>query len=354
MHQLSIEATEAYEGSRKKVARFINAPSSQEVVFTRGTTESINLVKFAWGSKFVKKGDVILLTMMEHHSNIVPWQLLAKEKGARIEYAPHHARRAAWTWRSSSGSWALAPALVAFTHCSNVLGTINDAERLCSMAKRAGATTLVDAAQSTPHMAVDVQRIGCDFLAFSGHKMLGPTGIGVLYGGEGEAELDGPVPVRRGHDPRRSTWTGPGGTTSPTSSRRGPRTSRTPSGWAWRWTTSRRWGWTRSGGTRSSSSDTPSRRWRPYPASRSTVRWTWTLDGGVVSFNLADIHPHDMASILDEEGVAIRSGHHCAQPLMELLNVSGTSRASFYVYNSTDDIDVFIGALLKAKKVFCV
>ena len=168
VHQLSIEATEAYEGSRKKVAKFINAPSPQEVVFTRGTTESVNLVKFAWGSSFVKEGDVILLTLMVHHSNMVPWQQLAKQKGARIEYAPITA-----DGRLEMGEFerllGLSPVLVAFTHCSNVLGTINDAETLCSMARRAGATTLVDAAQSAPHMPIDVQKMGCDFCALSGH-----------------------------------------------------------------------------------------------------------------------------------------------------------------------------------------
>src|SRR5882762_3248016 len=166
VHQLSIEATETYENSRKKLAKFINSPSAQQVVFTRGTTESINLVKFAWGSKFIKEGDVILLTLMEHHSNMVPWQLLAKEKGARIEYAPitPDGRVDMAEFERLLG---LSPSLVAFTQCSNVLGTINDAERLCSMARQAGATTLVDAAQSAPHMPVDVQEMGCDFLAFS-------------------------------------------------------------------------------------------------------------------------------------------------------------------------------------------
>ena len=352
VHQLSVEATEAYENSRRKVAAFINSPSPQEIVFTRGTTESINLVKFAWGSKFVKKGDVILLTLMEHHSNMVPWQLLARETGARLEYAPITPDGKIDMGRFES-LLGLSPALVAFTQCSNVLGTINDAERLCSMAKKSGATTLVDAAQSAPHMPLDVQRMGCDFAAFSGHKMLGPTGIGVLYGRR--ELLDSMEPFQSGGDMIREVHVD-----------------------------GARW------------NDVPYK----FEAGTTSIADAITLGvaidylnsvgmknvrrhevqlleyafeamsripnlkiygpmgpeerGGVISFNLADIHPHDMASILDEEGVAIRSGHHCAQPLMDHLDVPGTSRASFYIYNSTADIDAFIGALLKAKSVFCV
>ena len=352
VHQLSIEATEAYESSRKKAAKFINAPSWQEVVFTRGTTESINLVRFAWGSKFVKRGDVILLTLMEHHSNIVPWQLLAKEKGARLEYAPITA-----DGRIDMGGFerllALSPSLVAFTQCSNVLGTINDAEKLCSMARKTGATTLVDAAQSTPHMPVDVQRIGCDFLAFSGHKMLGPTGIGALYGRR--ALLESMDPFQSGGDMIKEVHLD------------GARWNDVP--YKFEAGTSNIADAIGLGVAIDYLSSIGMENVRRHEV--ELLRYTFEklsripnikvygptdleARGGVVSFNLADIHPHDMASILDEEGVAIRSGHHCAQPLMEHLEVSGTSRASFYVYNSAADIDAFIGALLKAKSVFCV
>ena len=352
VHQLSIEATESYENSRKKLAKFINAPSSQEVVFTRGTTESINLVKFAWGSKFVKGGDVILLTLMEHHSNMVPWQLLAKEKGARIEYAPITA-----DGKIDMGEFermlGLSPALVAFTQCSNVLGTINDAEKLCSMARKAGATTLVDAAQSAPHMPIDVQRIGCDFLAFSGHKMLGPTGIGVLYGRR--ELLDSMDPFQSGGDMIKEVhlegarWNDvpykfEAGTTNIADA--------IGLGVAAEYLTSL-------GMENVRRHEVKLLAYAFEKMSRIPnikIYGPMELDarGGVISFNLADIHPHDMASILDGEGVAIRAGHHCAQPLMEHLGIPGTSRASFYVYNSTEEIDVFIGALLKAKSVFCV
>jgi cysteine desulfurase / selenocysteine lyase len=352
VHQLSIEATEAYEGSRKKVARFINSPSSQEVVFTRGTTESINLVKFAWGSKFVKKDDVILLTMMEHHSNIVPWQLLAKEKGARIEYAPITADGRV-DMAEFERLLGLAPAIVAFTHCSNVLGTINDAEKMCSMAKAAGATTLVDAAQSTPHMAVDVQRIGCDFLAFSGHKMLGPTGIGVLFGAK--EKLNSMDPFQSGGDMIREVHLdGARWNDIPYKFEAGTTNIADAIGLGVAVDYLSALGMDQIRRHEVELVRYAFERMAPIPGLRIYGPMDVDAHGGVVSFNLADIHPHDMASILDEEGVAIRSGHHCAQPLMELLNVSGTSRASFYVYNSTDDIDAFIGALLKAKKVFCV
>jgi cysteine desulfurase/selenocysteine lyase len=352
VHQLSIEATETYENSRKKLAKFINSPSAQQLVFTRGTTESINLVKFAWGSKFVKEGDVILLTLMEHHSNMVPWQLLAKEKGARIEYAPITAdgRIDMVEFERLLG---LSPSLVAFTQCSNVLGTINEAERLCSMAKKAGATTLVDAAQSAPHMPLDVQKMGCDFLAFSGHKMLGPTGIGVLYGRR--ELLDSMEPFQSGGDMIKEVhldgarWNDipykfEAGTTNIADA--------IGLGVAVEYLSSL-------GMENVRRHEVELLQYAFEKMSRiPNIKIYGPMDpearGGVISFNLADIHPHDMASILDEEGVAIRSGHHCAQPLMEHLNVPGTSRASFYVYNSTGDIDAFIGALLKAKSVFCV
>jgi len=352
VHQLSIEATETYENSRKKLAKFINSPSPQQVVFTRGTTESINLVKFAWGSKFIKEGDVILLTLMEHHSNMVPWQLLAKEKGARIEYTPitSDGRIDMAEFERLLG---LSPSLVAFTQCSNVLGTINDAQRLCSMAKRAGATTVVDAAQSAPHMPVDVQNIGADFFAFSGHKMLGPTGIGVLYGKKDL--LESMDPFQSGGDMIKEVhldgarWNDvpykfEAGTTNIADA--------IGLGVAVEYLSSL-------GMENVRRHEVDLLRYAFDKMARiPNIKIYGPMDpearGGVISFNLADIHPHDMASILDEEGVAIRSGHHCAQPLMEHLNVPGTSRASFYVYNSASDIDAFIGALLKAKSVFCV
>jgi cysteine desulfurase / selenocysteine lyase len=352
VHQLSIEATETYENSRKKVAKFVNSPTPQQVVFTRGTTESINLVKFAWGSKFVKEGDVILLTLMEHHSNMVPWQLLAKEKGARLEYAPITAE-GELDMAEFERLLSLSPALVAFTQCSNVLGTINDAKKLCSMARSAGATTVVDAAQSAPHMAVDVQDMGCDFLAFSGHKMLGPTGIGALYGRKDV--LDSMDPFQSGGDMIKEVHLdGARWNDVPYKFEAGTTNIADAIGLG---VAVQYLGALGMDSVRRHEVDLL--RYAFEKMSRiPNLKMYGPMDpevrGGVISFNLADIHPHDMASILDEEGVAIRSGHHCAQPLMEHLGIPGTSRASFYVYNSTADIDAFIGALLKAKSVFCV
>jgi cysteine desulfurase / selenocysteine lyase len=352
VHQLSIEATETYENSRKKVARFINSSSPQEVVFTRGTTESVNLVRFAWGSKFVKRGDLIVLTLMEHHSNMVPWQLLAKEKGARIEYAPLTA-----DGRLEIGEFerllGLSPALVAFTQCSNVLGTINDAERLCSMARRAGAVTLVDAAQSAPHMRVDVQSMGCDFLAFSGHKMLAPTGIGALYGRR--ELLDSMEPFQSGGDMIKEVHLdGARWNDVPYKFEAGTTNIADAIGLGVAVDYLESLGMEKVRRHEVELLEYTFEKLARIPNLKIYGPMDPEARGGVVSFNLADIHPHDMASILDEEGVAIRSGHHCAQPLMEHLGVPGTSRASFYVYNSTADIDAFVGALLKAKSVFCV
>ena len=350
VHQLSVEATETYENARKKVARFINAPSAQQVVFTRGTTESVNLVRFAWGSKYIRSGDLIALTMMEHHSNIVPWQLLAQEKGARLEYV-----RLTDDGRIDYAEYdrvlALHPALVAFTQCSNVLGTINDAEKMCQMAREAGATTLVDAAQSVPHMPVDVQKIGSDFLVFSGHKMLGPTGIGALYGKR--ELLNSMEPFQGGGDMIREVHMD------------GARWNDVP--------------YKFEAGTsniadaiglgvavdylESLGMDNVRRhevellRYAFENLSRiPNLTIYGPMDpeqrGGVVSFNLADIHPHDMASILNEEGVAIRSGHHCAQPLMRRLGVPATARASFYLYNDHDDLAALMAGLVKAGGLF--
>ena len=351
VHQLSVEATEAFEGARSKVATFVNA-STEEIVFTKGTTESINLVRYAWGSSHVKRGDLIVLTMMEHHSNIVPWQLLAKQVGAKIEFVglTKDGRLNLDHFEDLMGQ---SPSLVAFSHCSNVLGTINDAGKLTARAKKAGATTVIDAAQSVPHMPVDVRAIGCDFLAFSGHKMLGPTGIGVLYGRK--SVLEETEPFEAGGDMIREVHTS-GATWNdlPYKFEAGTQNSAGAVGL---------------GAAIDYLSAIRMERIREHEEAVTAyaleqmskvpgITVYGPLDarerGGVVSFNMGDIHPHDMASILDEEGVAIRSGHHCAQPLMELLDVPAMSRASFYIYNSFDDVDALMQALSKARNVFCL
>ncbi|MBI3841511.1 MAG: cysteine desulfurase [Thaumarchaeota archaeon] len=349
VHTLGEEATEAYEASRKKTATFIGA-TPKELVFVRGTTEATNLVRFAWGEKFVKKGDLVLTTMMEHHSNIVPWQLLCKNKGATLKFVGLNPD-CTLDLASFEGLLKEGPRLVAFTHCSNVLGTINDVSALCAKAATAGATTIVDGAQAVPHMAVDVGSLGCDFYAFSGHKMLGPTGIGGLYGRR--ALLEEMEPFHGGGEMIRevfldhSTWNDvpykfEAGTVNIADS--------IGLGAAVDYLTALGMDKVREHEVRllkyALSELAKVKGFRHYGPEDPSKK------GGVLSFNMADVHPHDLATILDEEGIAIRSGHHCAQPLMRWLDVSATSRASFHVYNSHDDVDALRAGLEKAGAIF--
>ncbi|MGD0638555.1 MAG: cysteine desulfurase [Nitrososphaerales archaeon] len=352
VHQLSIESTEAFDAARKKVVSFVDASAFEEIVFTRGATESLNLVRYAWGSRHIKKGDLIVLTLMEHHSNIVPWQLLAREVGARIEYVgvtPDGSLR----FEELESLMGQSPALVAFTQSSNVLGTINDAQKICSMARQAGATSVVDAAQSVPHMQVDVQKIGCDFLAFSGHKMLGPTGIGVLYGrrdvlAEMEPFLSGGDMIQEVHV-SGAKWND-----LPYKFEAGTQNVEGAVGLGAAIDYLNVLGMDRVRRHEEQLAAYALEQMGSVPGITVYGPNDVTLRGGVVSFNLGDIHPHDLASILDEEGVAIRSGMHCAQPLLESMGLSATSRASFYVYNSYDDVDALMGALSKARRIFCL
>jgi cysteine desulfurase / selenocysteine lyase len=352
VHQLSLEATEAFDSSRKTMMSFINASAFEEIVFTRGATESINLVRFAWGIHNIRKGDLIVLTMMEHHSNIVPWQLLAKETGARIEYVgitPDGSLRR----DQFEALMEQSPALVAFTQCSNVLGTINDAAALCAAARSAGATTVVDAAQSVPHMPVDVQKMDCDFLAFSGHKMLGPMGIGVLYGRR--ALLQEMEPFQSGGDMIKEVHlSGARWNDLPYKFEAGTQNVEGAVGLAAAADYLSSLGMERVRRHEEELTAYALEQMASVPGVTVYGPTDASRRGGVISFNLGDIHPHDLASILDEEGVAIRSGQHCAQPLMELLGLSATTRASFYVYNSHDDVDALMGALSKARRIFCL
>ncbi len=349
VHRLGEEATEAFESARSKVAAFVGGKPA-ETIFTRGTTESINLVRFAWGETEVGRGDLLVTTLMEHHSNIVPWQLLAKKKGATLKFVGLNSDG---TLKMGDLEKLLAesPKLVALTHCSNVLGTINDVAGICAKARKAGAVTVVDGAQSVPHMPVDISRLGCDFYAFSGHKMLGPTGIGVLWGKR--ELLERMEPFQGGGEMIRevfldhATWNDlpykyEAGTVNIADS--------IGLGAAVDYLRSL-------GMEKVRDHEVQLLRYamevlekvegfKMYGPMRPEQR------GGVVSFNLADVHPHDLATILDEEGIAIRSGHHCAQPLMRWLDVVATSRASFHVYNSYDDIDALRSGLEKARKVF--
>lgn len=351
VYEISEEATAAMEKARVKIARFIHARQSKQVIFTRNTTESINLVAYSWGSTNLSTGDLIVLTEMEHHSNLVPWQLLAQRTGTRLEFIPV----------SDDGQLRLdvyeqllkqQPKLVAFTHMSNVLGTINPAQEMITQAHAVGAIVLIDAAQSVPHLPVDVQTLDVDFLCFSAHKMLGPTGIGVLYGKK--ALLESMPPFMGGGDMirtvhlRESTWND-----LPWKFEAG-----TPAiaeaigfGAAIDYLSALNMGWVRQ----------HEREVTAYALEQLqqlpglTIYGPNAVDkrGGVISFTLADIHPHDLASILDQEvGVAIRAGHHCAQPLMERYHLAATARASFYVYTLPEEVDMLVKGLHKALQIF--
>jgi len=350
IHKLAEEATLAYEEARENVKKFISAKRASEIVFTRNATEALNLVAYAWGRANVGKGDRIVLTIMEHHSNIVPWQILAQERGATVEFIKIDQNG---ELRQDEVKELIddSTKIVCVTHASNVLGTINPVKDIGRLAHDSGALFLVDAAQSVPHMPVNVQDIDCDFAAFSGHKMLGPTGIGVLYGKT--ERLEGMPPFLGGGEMIREVHT---------------------SGASWKDLP-----YKFEAGTPNVSGAIGlgaavdylrnvgidnvlehEREITRYALGR--MRRVEGLDiygpmnvdqrVGVISFNLGDIHAHDLASILDEDGIAIRSGHHCAQPLMEFLQIPAASRASFYIYNTKEEVDVFIEALERARKIF--
>jgi len=349
VYALAEEATEAYEGARQKTARFVGS-RARELVFVRGTTEATNLVRFAWGEKNVKKGDLLVTTIMEHHSNIVPWQLLAKSKGATLKFV---GLQPDGTLDMGSFETLLkeSPKLVAVTHCSNVLGTINDVAKICARARSAGATTLVDGAQSVPHMPVDIKSVGSDFYAFSGHKMLGPTGIGALVAKK--ELLEEMEPFQGGGEMIKevfldhSTWNEvpykfEAGTVNIADA--------VGLGAAVDYLAGLGMSKVREHEIRLLDYALQTlgevRGFHQYGPEDSKRR------AGVISFSFADVHPHDLATVLDEEGIAIRSGHHCAQPLMRWLDVTATSRASFHVYNSYDDVDALKAGLQKAGAIF--
>jgi len=346
-HELSVEATDAYEGARAKVARFVGASRPEEIVFTRGTTEAINLVAYAWG-RSLGPGDEIVLTIMEHHSNIVPWQLLAERSGATIRYA-----ELTLGARLDVGQMAslIGPAtkLVGVTHVSNTLGVMNPVAEVAELAHEAGALCLVDGAQAAPHGAVDVQALGCDFYAFSAHKMCGPTGIGALWG---RSELLEAMPPFQGGGEMISEVRLEGSTWAPVPHKFEAGTPAIAEAVGF-------------GAAVDYLENIGFDAIRAHEAEivRYALSRLSSLDGlrivgptenrlGVVSFTYGDIHPHDLATILDRRGVAIRAGHHCNQPLMDHLGVDATARASFYLYTSRAEIDALIDALLVARDLF--
>ncbi|QTH44148.1 cysteine desulfurase [Cohnella sp. LGH] len=349
VHTLGSRATDAYEGAREKVARFLNAASSRQIIFTRGTTTALNLVASGYARQTLREGDEIVITPMEHHSNLIPWQQAAKTTGATLKYIP----------LQPNGTVALEDVeatvtertkIVSITYVSNVLGTINPIAEIAKIAHRKGAILVVDGAQSTPHMKVDVQALDVDFYAFSGHKMCAPTGIGALYG---KAQLlEQMEPIEFGgemidfvelHD---STW--------------------------------KELPWKFEGGTPiiagavglgaaidfleqigMDNIERHEHKLVKYAMERLSEIDGITIYGpsaeqraGLVTFNLGDVHPHDVATVLDTEGIAVRAGHHCCQPLMRWLKASATARASFYLYNTEQDIDRLAESLVKTKEFF--
>ena len=347
VHTLGQRATDAYEGARETVTQFIHAKDSKEIIFTRGTTSSINIVARSYGDAFITAGDEIVLTEMEHHSNLIPWQQVAKRTGATLKFIPLEADGTI-TMTSVKETITEKTKLVAITHVSNVLGTINPIKAITNYAHDMGAVVLVDGAQAVPHMAVDVVDLDCDFYAFSGHKLGAPTGIGVLYGKA--ALLNQMEPVEFGGEMidfvsltdatfKELPWKFEGGTPIIAGA----------VGLAKAIDYLQAIGFDKITAHEKALTD--------YAMSKLKQ-----LDGvdiygpeercGLITFNLTDVHPHDTATVLDSFGVAVRAGHHCCQPLMKWLNVTATARASFYVYNTFEDVDLFIDGLKQAKEFF--
>lgn len=347
VHTLGSRATDLYEGAREKVRKFINANTQKEIIFNRGTTTSINIVAQSYGLTHVKEGDEIVITEMEHHSNIIPWQQVAKRTGAKLKFIP----------LQENGTIKLEDArktitnktkIVAIAHVSNVLGTINPVKEITKIAHENEAVILIDGAQAVPHMQVDVQDINCDFYAFSGHKMLGPTGIGVLFGKQ--ALLEEMEPVEFGGEMidfvelYDSTW------------------KELP--WKFEGGTPIIAGAVGLGAAIDFLSDIGMDKVLEYEKKlvKYALEQMRTIDeitifgpenrAGLVTFNLDGVHSHDLSTVLDTEGIAIRAGHHCAQPLMKWLDVSSTARASMYIYNNEDDVDRLVAGLKKTKEYF--
>jgi cysteine desulfurase/selenocysteine lyase len=347
-YALAVEATESYEAARTAVARFVNAWVSDAVVFTRGTTESINLVAASWGRANVLAGDTVVVTAMDHHSNLVPWQILCQEKGATLRMV-----EVTRDGRLDVADYARAlesgPKLVAFPYVSNSLGTVNPAGQLIKLAHAAGAVTMVDGAQSTPHTRVDIQELDSDFYALSGHKMLGPMGSGALIAKP--MLLDAMPPYHGGGEmiervwDDRSTWN-----KVPHKFEGGTPNVEAAIGLG-----------AAIGYLEQLGMDRVAE--HEQALARVAIERLSQIDGvtiygsrehraGVVPFTYGDIHPHDLATILDRDGVCIRAGHHCTQPLMRRLGVAATARASFYIYNDVDDVEALVAAVRKAGELF--
>lgn len=354
LHALSMRATDAYEGARTRVTRFINARDPAEVVFTRGTTESINLVATSWGGANVKAGDVILLTEMEHHSNLIPWQMLAQRTGAHLRFVPIRGANATGLDLSYLDSlFTPEVKVLAFTHVSNTLGVVNPAAELCARARARGVVTVIDGAQSIGHMPVDVRAIDCDFYAFSGHKMAAPTGIGVLYGRQ--ALLDAMPPYQGGGgmiaqvDYQTARWK-----PSPERFEAGTPNFADAAALAAACDYLDALGRPEIARHDSELARLAYDRLAELPGIRLLGPGPGQERSGLVSFAFDGVHAHDVVTFADEDGLALRGGHHCNQPLMRKLGLTSTTRASFYVYNTPEEIDVLVASLRKILRFFGV
>ncbi len=353
LHTLSMRATDAYEGARARVAKFVNAADPAEIIFTRGTTEAVNIVARSWGHAHLKPGDVVLATGMEHHSNLVPWQQAAKAAGATFQYVPVLGADAEGGLDLAALDRLLSPQVkvFAFTHISNTLGTINPAAELCRRARAVGAITVIDAAQSIGHAPVDVQALGCDFLAFSGHKMCGPTGIGVLYGRR--ALLDKLAPDETGGgmvvtvNYESATW-------KPAPERFEAGTPNVADaialGAACDYLDA--FGRDQIAAHDAQLAQYAMERLSLLPGIRIIGPKVGAPRSGLVSFAFEGVHAHDIVTFADEDGLALRGGHHCNQPLMRHLGLTSTTRASFYLYNTEQEIDILVASMRRILKFF--
>jgi len=349
IHELSNRATAGYEAARKRAAKFINARSADEIIFTRGTTEGINLVASSWGAKNLKANDIILLTEMEHHSNLVPWQLLAQRTGARLAYVPVTGDEGLLDLSKLDSLLTKQVKLFAMVHISNSMGTVNPVADLCARARKLGVTTLVDAAQSAGHKTVDVQAIGCDFLAFSGHKICGPTGIGVLWGRQ--ELLDAMPPYQGGGEmilsveyQKTEFKQAPHRFEAGTPDISGPIGLHVAMDYLDAIGRENIW--------------QHDQELTSYACEKLAALKNIRLFGpktgraGLVSFLIKDVHAHDVVTLADQAGVALRGGHHCTQPLMHRLGVESTARASFYFYNTKAEVDRFVEVVQEIQKFF--
>lgn len=349
VHTLAEEATAMYEQARVKIARFINAPSAHQIIYTRNTTEAINLVAYSWARANLKSGDLVVLTEMEHHSNLVPWQILQGERGIELDFIPV-TENGLLDLDAYQTLLVRGPKLVSFTHMSNVLGTINPAAEMIRLAHAAGAVTLVDAAQSVPHLRVDVQALDADFLAFSAHKMCGPTGIGALYGKMDLLEtmppfLGGGDMIKevklRSFRPNALPYKFEAGTPAIAEA--------VGLGAAVDYLSSL--GMDAIAAHEHEVTEYALERLEEVPGVKLFGPGAQDK-GGVAAFTLDGVHPHDVAQILDQDGIAIRAGHHCAQPLHEKFGLAATSRASFYLYNTKGEVDLLVNGIYKVKELF--